>query len=69
MDKFISIAILVAGLILLYFGYSETQSVAGEVSEAVTGQPTDNAIWFIIGGAVLAIIGIGGLVRGLSRGR
>ncbi|MGX5914201.1 DUF3185 family protein [Aliidiomarina sp. Khilg15.8] len=68
MDKFISIAILVAGLILLYFGYSETQSVAGEVSEAVTGQPTDNAIWFIIGGAVLAIIGIGGLIRGMSRG-
>jgi divalent metal cation (Fe/Co/Zn/Cd) transporter len=69
MDKFISIAVLIAGLILLYFGYSETQSVTGEVSEAVTGQPTDNAIWFIIGGAVLAIIGIGGLIRGMGRGR
>lgn len=67
MDKIISIAILVVGIILLYFGYQESQSIASEVSEAFTGQPTDNSIWFIIGGAVLAIIGIGGLVRGATR--
>lgn len=67
MDKVISIALLVAGLILLFFGYQESQSVASEVSEAFTGQPTDNSIWFLISGAVLAIIGIGGLIRGASR--
>ncbi|RUO25741.1 hypothetical protein CWE09_03145 [Aliidiomarina minuta] len=67
MDKFISLAILVAGLILLYFGYQESESFASDVSEAVTGQPTDNAIWFLISGAVLAIIGIGGVIRGFVR--
>ncbi|RAJ98972.1 DUF3185 family protein [Aliidiomarina maris] len=67
MDKVISIAILVVGVILLYFGYQESQSVASEVSEAFTGQPTDNSIWFLVGGAVLAIIGLGGLVRGATR--
>lgn len=67
MDKVISIAILVVGIILLYFGYQESQSVASEVSEAFTGQPTDNSIWFIISGAVLAIVGIGGLIRGATR--
>lgn len=67
MDKIISIAILVVGIILLYFGYQESQSVVSEVSEAFTGQPTDNSIWFIISGAVLAIIGVGGLVRGATR--
>lgn len=67
MDKVISIAILVVGVILLYFGYQESQSVASEVSEAFTGQPTDNSIWFIVSGAVLAIIGLGGLIRGATR--
>ena len=67
MDKVISIAILVVGIILLFFGYQESQSVASEVSEAFTGQPTDNSIWFIISGAVLAIVGIGGLIRGATR--
>ncbi len=67
MDKFISLAILVAGLILLYLGYQESQSFTSEVSEAFTGQPTDNSIWFIISGAVLSIVGIGGLIRGAMR--
>lgn len=67
MDKVISIAILVVGIILLYFGYQESQSVASEVSEAFTGQPTDNSIWFLVSGAVLAIIGLGGLIRGATR--
>lgn len=67
MDKFISLAILVAGLILLYFGYQESQSFASQVSEAVQGQPTDNSIWFLVSGAVLTIIGIGGVIRGFVR--
>ncbi|RUO34917.1 DUF3185 family protein [Aliidiomarina soli] len=69
MDKFISLAILIAGLILLYFGYQESQSIASEVSETFQGQPTDNSIWFLISGAVLAIIGIGGVIRGFVRGK
>lgn len=61
MNKIISLAVLVAGVILLYFGYQEQQSVSSQVSEALTNQPTDNAIWFLISGAVAVIIGAGGL--------
>jgi len=67
MNKVISLAILVAGLLLLYFGWNEKQSAASEVSEMVTGQPTDNAMWFLIAGAVVTIIGLGGLIHGLTR--
>lgn len=66
MNKVISLAILVAGLILLYFGYNEQQSLASEASEMVTGQPTDNAIWFLIAGAIATIVGLGGLLYGLK---
>ncbi|WP_113906089.1 DUF3185 family protein [Aliidiomarina celeris] len=61
MNKIISLALLAAGVILLYFGYQEKQSVGSQVSEAITNQPTDNAIWFIIAGVVAVIIGAGGL--------
>ncbi|TRW49951.1 DUF3185 family protein [Aliidiomarina halalkaliphila] len=64
MNKIVSLAILVAGVIVLYFGWQEKQSVASEVSEAFTGQPTDNAMWFLIIGAILVVVGIGGVFLG-----
>ncbi|WP_194755460.1 DUF3185 family protein [Aliidiomarina indica] len=64
MNKIVSLAILVAGLIVLYFGWQEKQSVASEVTEAFTGQPTDNAMWFLIIGAILVVVGIGGVFLG-----
>ncbi|MGI5309696.1 DUF3185 family protein [Rheinheimera sp. WS51] len=63
MNKIIGLALLVAGVILLYFGYNEYNSTASEVTELVTGSPTDNAIWFLVGGAIAAIIGIGALLK------
>ncbi|MEX0646412.1 MAG: DUF3185 family protein [Balneolaceae bacterium] len=63
MQKAISAALLIGGLILLYFGYQESQSVAGEVEEFVTGSPDDNTMWMIIGGAAAAIAGLVGLFR------
>jgi multisubunit Na+/H+ antiporter MnhC subunit len=63
MNKIIGLAILVAGVILLYFGYTEYNSTASQVTEVVTGNPTDNAIWFLVGGAVAAIIGWGVILK------
>lgn len=64
MQKMISAALLVGGLILLYFGYQEMQSFGNEVNEFVTGSPDDRSMWMIGGGAVLAVAGLVGLVRG-----
>lgn len=63
MNKIIGLAILVAGLILLYFGYTEYNSTASQVTEVVTGNPTDNTVWFLVAGAVAAIVGVGALLR------
>lgn len=64
MNKIIGIALLVAGVILLYFGWEAYNSAASEATEMMTGQPTDNAMWFLIAGAVAVIIGLYGLIRG-----
>ncbi len=63
MGKIIGLAILVAGAILLYFGYTEYNSTASQLTEAVTGNPTDNTIWFLVGGAVAVIVGIGMMLK------
>jgi len=63
MNKIIGLAILVAGAILLYFGYTEYNSNASKVTELVTGNPTDNAIWFLVGGAVAVIVGLGVILK------
>jgi hypothetical protein len=62
MRKMISAALLVGGLILLYFGYQDYSSFSSEVEEFVTGSPDSNAMWMMIGGAAAAVAGIVGLV-------
>ncbi|RUO53586.1 MULTISPECIES: DUF3185 family protein [Pseudidiomarina] len=64
MNKVIGIILLVVGIILLYFGYEAYNSPASELSNAVTGEPTDNAMWYLIGGAIAVIVGLYGVIRG-----
>lgn len=61
--KMISSALLLAGLVLLYFGYQEYQSLGSEVEEFVTGSPSNNAVWFLVGGGAAAIAGLVGLLK------
>jgi hypothetical protein len=63
MRKAISAALLIGGLLLIFFGYQESQSLASEVDEFVTGSPTDSAMWMMIGGAVVAVFGLVGLLK------
>jgi len=63
MRKAISAALLIGGLLLIFFGYQESQSLASEVDEFITGSPTDSAMWMMIGGAVVAVFGLVGLLR------
>ena len=63
MKKSISAALLIGGLLLLYFGYQESQSLASGIDELITGSPSDNAMYMMIGGAVIATMGVVGLLR------
>lgn len=59
----LGVALLVGGLILLYFGYNASESVTEGVTEAVTGSYSDKTMYFLIGGAVAAVVGLVMLVR------
>lgn len=64
MDRVIALAFLAAGVLLVIFGVSASKSFGSGISRFFTGSPTDKAIWMLIGGVVLSIIGLAGLLRG-----
>lgn len=68
MNTAIGIALMAAGVILLIFGFNESQSFSSEVSRTFTGSPTDRSMWMLIGGAVAAVLGIGLIFMGRRRG-
>ena len=64
MNKSISVALLVVGIVLLIWGVSATESFSSDVSRFFTGSPTNKAVWLLVGGIVAAIVGLLGLLRG-----
>jgi hypothetical protein len=63
MNKGISVALLVVGVILLVFGFSAYHSASSDVSRFFTGAPTDKALWLLISGVIASVVGLLGLVR------
>ncbi len=64
MDKTISLAMLAGGILLVIFGVNASNSVSSDISRIFTDAPTDKAIWMLVGGIVVTIIGAMGLLRG-----
>lgn len=64
MNRTISIILVVVGVTLVAYGVSAAQSLGSDISRFFTGQPTDRAIWLLLGGVVSTIIGLAGLGRG-----
>jgi hypothetical protein len=63
MNKSISVALLVAGIILIGFGLNAYHSASSDVSRFFTGAPTDKALWLLISGFVAGIVGFLGLAQ------
>jgi uncharacterized membrane protein len=63
MNKGISVALLVVGVILLVFGFNAYHSASSDVSRFFTGASTDKALWLLIGGVIAGIVGVLGLVK------
>jgi len=68
MNKIVSLALLVGGVVLIIIGISATNSFSSDVSRFFTGSPTDEAVWMLIGGIVAAIIGLTGTLRRSKQG-
>jgi len=58
MNRIVSLALLVGGVILLIIGINATDSFSSDVSRFFTGSPTDKAVWMLIGGSVASIVGL-----------
>jgi hypothetical protein len=61
MSKAISIALIVGGVVLLYFGGQAFHSLSSDVSRVFTGSPTNKAIFLIAGGVVATLAGLIGI--------
>ena len=64
MNKIVSLALLIGGVVLIIIGINATNSFSSDVSRFFTGSPTDRAVWMLIGGIVAAIAGLTGTLRG-----
>ena len=64
MNKAISLALLVAGVILIIYGIDASNSAGSSLSRMANGSPTDKTIWLLVGGSVLSIVGLAGVFRG-----
>lgn len=57
--RILSIILIVIGVVLLGFGIAATQRTGEKVVGEVTGNFTNQTMWYIIGGVALIIGGIG----------
>jgi hypothetical protein len=64
MNKLLSLALLISGIVLIIYGISASESIGSDFSRLFTGSPTDRTIWLLLGGIVVTAIGAGGLMRG-----
>lgn len=64
MNRIISLVFLIAGIILIAYGVSASDSVSSGFSRLFTGAPTDKTIWLMIGGGAAVIMGASGLLLG-----
>lgn len=58
MNRMLSLALIIAGVVLIVLGINAIHSFSSDVSRFFTGSPTDKSIWMLIGGIVLCGFGI-----------
>ena len=58
MNKLVSLALLVGGIVLVVTGFNATHSFTSDVSRFFTVSPTNTAVWMLIGGIVAALVGL-----------
>ena len=63
MNKSVSVAFLVVGIIAIIYGVSSSDSIASGFSRIFTGSPTDKTIYLLLCGSAALIIGTVGFLR------
>ncbi|HWF19112.1 MAG TPA: DUF3185 family protein [Verrucomicrobiae bacterium] len=58
MNRAIGLACLIGGIVLLILGLQASHSFNSDVSRTFTGNPTNNSMWMIVVGIVVAVFGL-----------
>jgi hypothetical protein len=64
MNRIVSLALLITGIVLIAYGLSALDSIGSSFSRFFTGSPTDKTMWLLIGGIVATAVGLTGVTRG-----
>jgi hypothetical protein len=57
MNKAVSVALLLAGIVLLVSGINAHESLAANARQAVAGISTDKSLWLIVLGLIGVVVG------------
>lgn len=63
MNRIVALALIAIGGVLLYFGYQSSQGLDDQLSEALTGNFTNETVLYLIGGAIALVAGLALLRR------
>lgn len=60
----VGLGVFAIGIVLLIFGFNASHSFSSDISRAFTGNPTNQSIWMIVGGAAAVVVGLVLALRG-----
>jgi hypothetical protein len=63
MNRIIALLFLSVGIVCTLYGISSSDSISSTFSRFLTGTPTDQTIWLLLGGIVAILVGVGGILR------
>lgn len=58
MPRILGIALLIVGVLLVFWGLNEADSLGSEISEFFGGSPSNKAIWLIVLGVISSVVGL-----------
>ncbi|MGC2412025.1 MAG: DUF3185 family protein [Stellaceae bacterium] len=57
MNRIVGLVVLVIGVVLLVFAYQSSHAPLDQISSVLTGRYTNQTMWYLIAGVVLALTG------------
>jgi hypothetical protein len=65
--RILGIALLAGGVILLWMGFTATETVAEDLRQTITGRYSDTTTAYLVGGGVAAAVGLALILFGARR--
>ncbi|OIO53739.1 MAG: hypothetical protein COX57_04560 [Alphaproteobacteria bacterium CG_4_10_14_0_2_um_filter_63_37] len=63
MNKTVGIVLLVVGTLLVGYGYNQSQSLLGQTAALISGSPSNEVMYYYIGGGICALLGLVGVFK------